>query len=239
MELLFIDETGDVKQKDYFGLCAASINSAHYKKIKQGFQAILKKSKWDCSIEFKGAYLFSASKGDPSIDIETRVDICSKIIELNTSDRNARMKFYYVSKRDVSDTKKEYLNTLPLLLNKALPKAKSGKGKDICAINCDYRSDLLNDEIMKAVYPVIEKKKYCLYENVAMPTSCFETVGLLYADIIGYLVARIETISNDIELFENITPEQIESNGKLRKLKSSTNLINGIKNLSWYNIEKR
>jgi hypothetical protein len=70
-----------------------------------------------------------------------------------------------------------------------------------------------------------------------MTTSNFNTVGLLYADIIGYLAARIDTISTDSELFEGITPEQFETNGKILKLKSSVNLISKIKNIGQYEVK--
>lgn len=240
MELVFVDETSDDNFKDYFGLSIAIINHVHYKSIKNGFQDILQASSWDCSIEFKGAFLFSASKGDPKVDIDKRVSICEKIIELNTSDKNARMRFFYVSKRGVSDFKAEYLNLLPNLLKKALPKpAKEGSGKDICSVCCDFRSDIKPIEIYTVIQPVLNEKKYTLFENINMSTSGFQTVGILYADIVGYLAARIETISSDIELFENITPEMIRTNGKLKKLQSSDTIIKRIKRLEWYNVAKR
>ncbi len=70
-----------------------------------------------------------------------------------------------------------------------------------------------------------------------MASSNFNTVGLLYADIIGYLAARIDTISTDSELFEGITPEQYETNGKIKKLRSSVSLILKIKNIDKYEIK--
>ena len=62
-----------------------------------------------------------------------------------------------------------------------------------------------------------------------MTTSNFNTVGILYADIIGYLAARVDTISTDSELFEGITSKEFEKNGKIKKLKSSMILISKIK----------
>lgn len=37
----------------------------------------------------------------------------------------------------------------------------------------------------------------------------------MFADLVGYLAARIDTISNDAELFEDINREQLELNGKI------------------------
>jgi hypothetical protein len=122
------------------------------------------------------------------------------------------------------------------LLDKALPKAKSGGGKDLLAISCDYRSDISINDIQGAVLPIVEGKTYTLFEEVTMPNSNFHTVGILYSDIVGYLAARIDTISNDIDLFENIPLDQLENNGKVKKLESSQEMINKIKQLDKYRI---
>ena len=88
------------------------------------------------------------------------------------------------------------------------------------------------------VAPVVEEKGYVLFEQVSMATSCFETVGLLYADIVGYLVSRIDTISSDEGLFD-IPKECYETDGRVRKLRSSTALLSKIKRLSKYEVKAR
>lgn len=237
MELVFVDESGDTKFKEYFGLCVAVLNAAHYKAIKGGFQAILRKSEWDESIEFKGSHLFSASKGDTKVSIERRIEIAQQVLGLNKSTNNARMRFHYARRHDCEDSKAEYLECLPILLNRALPKPKKGRGKDLVAVSCDYRSDIKAQEIQKSILPVLEDKGYALLEEVTTPQSNFHTVGLLYADIVSYLSARIDTISNDVELFENIPPAQLKNSGKVRKLKSSRSLIQRVKSLDRYIVE--
>jgi len=126
---------------------------------------------------------------------------------------------------------------LPSLLNKALPQATKGSGKDVAAIYCDYRSDITSYEVQNIIMPVLNKKGFTLLEKVAMPHSNFHTVGILYADIVAYLSARIDTISSDIGLFESIPPEQLKKNGKVKKLKSSVELIKKIKNLDRYAVK--
>lgn len=236
MHLIFVDETSDSKFKDYFGICMAIINSAHYKTIKSGFQSILRKSLWDENVEFKGAYLFSAKKGDPKVNIEQRISICNDIIELNTSKANARMKFYYAGRQACKSHKGEYLRSLPLLLKKGLPRADKKHDKDVVSINCDFRDDISSEEVLAAIHPTLKAKNYALFESVVMTRSNFETIGILYADIVGYLAARIDTITNDIELFENIPHEEIENNGKIRKLRSSKTLVDKVKKFNWYEI---
>jgi len=229
MKLVFIDETSDDKFKDYFGLCMSLIDHTHYAILKEEFRKILNKSKWNVDIEFKGQYLFSAKSGDINVPIDERIEICKKIIDLTASKRNSRAKFFYTSKRDIQNQKEEYLRSIPLLLSKALPKAPTGPGKNIIAMNFDSRKDVDYKEIRQVACPVLRDKGYVLFEDIVLRESCYETIGILYTDIIAYLVARVETIGNDSELFASIPPEELENNGKFRKLKSSTELIERVK----------
>jgi len=235
MILVFIDETQDSKFKDYLGLCCVVINSNFYTKIKTDFQNILNNSNWDVKEEFKGSFIFSTNRGCEKVSIEQRIEIASQIIKLNTSQKYSRVKVNYVS-TDTNNVKKTYLGLLPKLLDKSIskPPKKKATGKDILAIYCDQRSDISYEEIHNVVKGIIKKKRYTLLENIISSKSGFETVGILYADIVGYLLSRIDTISNDAELFKNIPKEQIQNNGKVKKLKSSLELINMIKSSKLY-----
>lgn len=229
MKLLFIDETSDSKFKDYFGLCMTLIDHTHYAILKEEFQKILNNSKWNIDIEFKGQYLFSEKTGDISIPINERIEICKKIIDLTAAKKNSRVKFYYTSKRNVTNQKDAYLKAIPLLLSKALSKAPKGLGKNIIAMNFDSRKDVNHKEIRNVVYPIIKEKGYVLFEDIVLRDSCYETIGILYTDIIAYLISRVETIGNDSELFASIPPDEFENNGKIKKLRSSTELIERVK----------
>jgi len=235
MLLIFVDETSDSKFKDYFGLSCTIINSNFYSQIKKDFQKTLLEAEWNPNIEFKGSCLFSATKGCKNIEIEKRIDIASTILALNVSNKNSRMKFYYLRKKS-KNHKSDYLNYLPALLHKALPKTKRGKGKDLLSLSCDKRDDINKDELWNSIYRVIRNKSYCLFEDVNIVTSNFETVGILYADIVGYLSGRIDNINNDSELFQNIPKHELENNGKIKKLKSSVRLINLIKQIKRFKV---
>jgi len=235
MKLLFVDETGDDKFKDYLGICVAIVDASHYGGLKDGFQKVLRRSLWNESIEFKGQHIFSASKGDTSVDINQRVAITKNILRQNIAKKNARMTFHFGSQTGVSNIGQAYLESLPQFLEKVLPKpVKGGKAKNLIALTCDFRNDVAQEALQHVLLPVIEKKRWQLYEQVTTVHSNFHTVGILYADIVGYLAARIETISNDAELFENIPPQDLESNGKYKKLRSSSALLNEIKNMNLY-----
>jgi len=237
---VFVDETSDSKFKDYFGLCCAVVKHNFYRQIKAGFQAALTNGGWDPNVEFKGSYIFSATKGCTEVSIDKRVDLAETIVELNTANKNARMQFAYL-KTTTQDQKFTYLEYFPVLLEQMLSnvrKGQRGQGKDLVTIQCDYRTDLTAGDIRAVVLPTLHRKGYMLFEDVAMVSSNFETVGIAYADIVGYLVARIDTISNDSELFENVPPELFETNGKIRKLRSSARLITKIKKLSLYEVSE-
>lgn len=233
--LAFIDETNDAKFRDYLGLSCVIINSTFYRQLKNDFQNTLLEAGWDPKTEFKGSYLFSASQGCINIPIEKRIDIASRILALNTSNQNARMKFIFVQK-DSKNQKVDYLKLLPLLLKRGLSKASKGSAKDMLSLHCDYRSDISKEEVHDAIRDILKEKGYTLFEDVVISRSGFHTVGILYADIVGYLYARIDTITNDSELFEDIHPEEFNKNGKLKKLVSSMNLINNIKKFEVYKI---
>jgi hypothetical protein len=236
MKLVFVDETSDSKFTNYFGLCCAVIDSFYYSQLKKQFHKILLKSGWDHNIEFKGSTLFSAKTGDISVGIDKRIDMANSILDLNTAKKNARISFHYFSK-DSKKHKDDYLTYLPKVLYKAIGNAPRAAGKDIIAIQCDNRSDINIQEIREAVMPIVMKRKYVLFEDIVMPTSRFETVGILYADLIGYLEARVDTISSDIELFENIPASELKNNGKVKKLISSKKLLKQIKQLNLYKIK--
>lgn len=151
---VFVDETGDSKFDNYMGICLAAINTARYPAVKREFQNILQRYDWNPKLEFKGSFLFSAKNGDTSVSVENRVAIARELIALNKSARNARIKFYYCSRKSV-DHKSDYLKYLPVLLEKALPKAKKRGGKDLLAFHYDQRSDIKPAEVRNVIGPFL------------------------------------------------------------------------------------
>jgi hypothetical protein len=234
MILCFVDETGDTKSPEYFGLCCAMINSNFYSKIKKDFQSILLEEGWDPNIEFKGSCLFSASRGDTKIPVDKRVNIAKRLLALNTSKQNARMKFAYLTK-DSKNPREDYLKSLPKLIDKILPNAKEKGGKNILYLVCDQRDDIKAEDIRKAIEEVVTRNRYTLLEDVVCCRSSFHTVGILYADIVGYLASRIDTIKVDIDL--DLFADIRESNGRIKKLRSSKTLLGLIKKLDYVKVQ--
>jgi hypothetical protein len=231
MRLLFVDECGDSEKKDYLGLSIATVDGRFYPLLKRKTQAILLKGKWDPAIEFKGAVLFSSSKGCADVSVDDRIAMAGALLDLNASNQNSRMRFSY-GRLLSGNHGADYLTHLPGLMNRILPMAPKGAGKDLLAITCDQRSDVDPRELHRVLAPVAEKKGYIIHEAVVCARSSFHTVGVMFADIVGYLAARIDTIATDAQLFEGLTPEQLAKDGKYLKLASSRTLISKVKKLS-------
>lgn len=238
MKLLFFDETQDVKFTDYLGITCVIIDSTHYPIIKNNFQKILIDNKWDISQEFKGSCLFSISKGDRKISIDNRITIASDILRLNKSKANSRIKFYFVKAKS-ENAKDTYLKIIPLLLDKILPKPEKKSGKNLITLNFDHRGDISVSEFREVSLKILKKKEYLLFEDIRKAESNFETVGILYADLFGYLKGRVDVISNDSELFNNISEEDLKTNGKVLKLKSSKELMGLIKEFKSFELKDK
>src|SRR5690606_20674463 len=151
MKLIFIDETGDRKYKDYLGVCVATMDSKSYPLLKREALKILESANWDPDLEFKGSYLFSASKGATEVDVEARVDVASRLLDLNASE-NSRLRFAYtdlVSK----DKGAGYLAAVGQLLSsrKVIGKAPTGAGKNLVAVVCDELPDVGSRELHEIV----------------------------------------------------------------------------------------
>jgi hypothetical protein len=230
MRLLFVDECGDSEKKDYLGLSIATVDGRFYPLLKRKTQVILLKGKWDPAIEFKGAVLFSSSKGCADVSVDDRIAMAGALLDLNASNQNSRMRFSY-GRLLSGNHGADYLTHLPGLINRILPMAPRGAGKDLLAITCDQRSDVDPRELHKVLAPS-QRRRVTLFTRRLCVRSSFHTVGLMFADIVGYLAARIDTIATDAQLFEGLTPEQLAKDGKYLKLASSRTLISKVKKLS-------
>lgn len=233
MKLVFVDEAGDAKFKYYLGICVAVVDARFYALLKAAAQSILKHAGWDRTVEFKGTHLFSASKGCPRVDIPARIKAAGELLDLNVATSNSRMRFHY-GRVQTPDHGGAYRLGLPPLLAKALGRAPRGAGKNLLSVVCDERSDVPSQELHDAIATVVSRSGYVLHETVVCARSSFDSVGLMFADIVGYLAARIDTVTSDADLFEGLTEEQFRNNGKIRKLKTSLELIKKVKALTLY-----
>ena len=233
MLLAFIDETGDKNRKDYLGLSIALVNGRHYPQIKLKAQIVLTSGGWARDVEFKGAHLFSSTKGCRDVSIDQRIQIAHGLLDLNIAKKNARMRFHF-GQMTATDASADYLKSLPGLLYKALDRAPKGAGKNLLAVTCDERDDVDHEELHLAINEVARARGHILMERVHMARSSFDTTGLMYADIVGYLLGRIATISADVELFEGLTEADLATSSAARRLRTSKALTAKIRRLTTY-----
>ena len=176
MKFVFIDETGDEKFQDYLGFCVAVVDSKSYPLLKTKSQEILSQAAWRPDVEFKGAYLFSQTKGCEEIEVERRVDAAAKLLDLNAQ-KNARMKFAYGS-LDSNEPGKDYLRLVPALVDQVLPKAPKGAGKNLLIVVYDERSDLDSAAFHRAISEIADAKGFVLFESAVEGRSSFDTLGV-------------------------------------------------------------
>lgn len=236
MKLLFIDETSDANNPKYLGICAALIDVSKYGSIKRDFHRYLGDFKWDPSIEFKGSWIFSSSKGCQAVPVEKRIELTKRIIEMNSSPKNSNIKFCYISNQDpdLNQTKQYELLIQPLLKRILKSSNTTQHGKDVIAIYCDKRQDIDCKKIRIIISPILKEKKLILLEDIHFVQSNMQTVGLCYADIVGYLMSRIHNITVDSGLFENLDSEEARKNIQLKKFLTSREIIDSIKSMEAY-----
>lgn len=231
MKLLFFDETQDHNNKEYLGISCSYIDHIFYGKLKNVFFDLLAKYNWDKSIEFKGSSIFSSTKGDLKVTIENRINLVKDLLKENVANINSRVKFAFV-KAKTGNVKTDYLDIIPKMLYKFLPKAPKGAGKNIISVYYDHRPDLCEDEFYKNVIKCLTSKEYILLEGINSVNSKNEAVGIILSDIIGYFLGRIDNIKHDIDLFEDSSDHRKDV--KLKKLDASQDLIKIIKNIKYY-----
>ena len=92
MKFIFIDETSNKKKNpDFYGVCGVCIDEKHYPSFARDITKCFDDAGWKADIEFKGNHLFSSSKGDSDVNIDTRIGMVDKIIALNIAKSNAKL----------------------------------------------------------------------------------------------------------------------------------------------------
>jgi hypothetical protein len=231
MKFLFIDETLDSANVHYLGVCGVLIDSSKYGEMKREYLSKIAKYGWDPSIEFKGTMIFSSSQGCPSVSVEKRIELVRDLVSMNTSTSNSRIKFCYAYTTSGSTTR-SYLDLVSTVTSKILePSITTKNGKDVVSICVDQRSDIKTSDLRSVIDPIIAKKKALLFEDVIQSKSSTYTMGIFFADIIGYLLARKDNLSVSCRILEEADPEVRRTNGQIRKLLASTEIVGMIKSI--------
>lgn len=127
MTLIFIDEVEQPhKAPAFFGIGALIVTSTFYRGLKEDVGGAFQKAGWDQEEEFKGRYLFSSSKGDTKVGVDTRIELVRTIVEGTTAAKNARAMFCLACNRQ-GRTEANYLALAGQALRKC-PKPANKKG---------------------------------------------------------------------------------------------------------------
>ena len=91
MKLIFIDEIEQPHKKPgFFGVATLVVNSHFYQIFKMAFDEALERAKWNRDEEFKGRYIFSSSKGDTRVPVESRIELVRSLVAETTAKRRTR-----------------------------------------------------------------------------------------------------------------------------------------------------
>ena len=153
--------------------------------------------------------------------VDERVAAAEKILELNAK-QHSRIKFAYgqMQSKNAND---DYLDGLPGLIYRVLPKAPKGAGKNLVLVACDDRSGIDADILNATDEGAVQARGYVLLERPMQVKSSTDTVGVIFAALVGYLIGRLDTI--DVAKFDQLTAEQLETHGDFKKHESATKLI--------------
>ena len=77
----------------------------------------------------------------------------------------------------------------------------------------------------------IEKKGYILVEAINCVNSDNESIGIVYTDLVGYLIGRVHNLK------DKIIPSESKINHNQIKFQTSKRLIKIVKDLRRYNLK--
>src|SRR5215813_13941540 len=131
---------GPHKASGFFGIGAFVVDSSFYRALKETAHKAFRVAGWDQEEEFKGRYLFSSTKGDTNVDVNTRIELVRTIVQATTANKNARAMFCLAFDHE-GRTEENYLTLLGRALRKC-PRPTNKKGdKSLAAVFYD-RTDI-------------------------------------------------------------------------------------------------
>ena len=202
MKLIFIDETG---QGDKFAISIIVVDSTKYGRFKREYLNILKKYNWDHKNdknEFKGSCILNPPE-TCKLTLRQRIEMCYELLCIVQS-KNAILK-PYVAYHDLSKNnhqnkigiykQKLYFKSIPLILNKALKRYPVRDSKNVICIFCDdfcvaKENKTEYQEMREKIAAILKSKDLTFFEEIFFYQSTNYTIGLSYADIIGYLLLK-------------------------------------------------
>lgn len=233
MKFIFIDETGNKKKKpDFYGVCGVCIDETHYPGFAREITKCFNDAGWKTNIEFKGSHLFSASKGDSNVNVDTRIDMVDKIIALNIAKKNAKLKavFAWNEARDIADN---HLFLVRQVLCTLLPSINKKKKKKPCLVLADRNDKIPQQELWETVNATLADRNYCLVEDVHIFNDWRPShIGLCLCDLIGYLASWSCLSRTAEEAQQSLFAEESISQYDKIKAKTVERIFQNLKNVT-------
>lgn len=254
MYYLFVDEIKE-NRKDYefYGLSAVLINNTSYQRFKTGFYKALSQIGWNQTMEIKGRYCFSRTKGDTDVSVEDRLVFVEELFELSQSGsgKYASAKCYYALDIFIKGQNEEvmYSDLLSRIVNKLPKNSKSNKnGNNNVLIFLDNNDAVNVSNVSKVVKPLLEKRNLFMVERVHSVDSGNDTPGIIFADHLAYFISNYfklskfnkNTVDRVKELFNKVSNNKLnekeieEFNSyviSFKKEKTTIKLLSSVKKL--------
>ena len=234
MKFIFIDET---EQKNTFAISVIVMDSSKYGSFKKKYLNILKKYKWDHKDdrnEFKGTAILGSTKTNSLSPLEKK-EMCSELLHIiQSTNKIVRpyIAYHDISKNKTGVYKQElYFKSIPIILEKALKKLSAQNSKNVVCIFCDKfsianKNKNAYQKMREKIAAILKLKNLIFFEEIFFSDSTNYTIGLSYADLVGYLLLKKK------ELQELKHVKEIERIlGKIDKIVEEYDLTEEIKHI--------
>ena len=232
MKFIFIDETGNNKKPDFYGVSGVYMDETFYPGFAREITKCFKDAEWNTNIEFKGRHLFSSSKGDCNVSIDTRIDMVDKIIALNIAKKNAKLKAVFVW-NEAGDIPENHLLLVNQVLCKLLPSIPRRRQEKPCTVLADRNDKITQKALWETVSDTLAGRNYCLVEDVHIHTEWRPThIGLCLCDLIGYLASWTCLYRTAEEAQQSLFEEESISQTDARKAETVKRIFLNLKNVT-------
>jgi len=224
MKFIFIDETTNKRKKDFYGICGVSIDDYFYSRIAQDVSQLFKDAGWNLDFEFKGRFLFSSTKGDPTVTIEERIEIANQMVALNVARKNARLQAIFFW-NEASDTKENHL----YLTKRVLDHLMTSSNK-LYMIFADQNDKISSQDLWKVAFDNTLGKDCCFVEDVVIIKDWKPThVGLCLCDLIAYLASWMCSTKSLEEAQQSLFEEESISSFDAKKAETVQEIFQNLK----------
>jgi hypothetical protein len=231
MKFIFLDETTGRRGTNLYGVCGVSIDDKHYASLARAITRCFSEANWDPNIEFKGRWLFSATKGDTSVDVDKRIELAATMIRLNVAQKNAKLKIVFTW-NNAGEGAENHLSLTSKLLQALLPAIKPGRKGKPCIVFHDRTDKIPEQDLWASINGTLSSKNYHLVEDVNMIREWKATqIGLCLCDLIAYLAAWHCSTANAKEAQMRLFDEEQISPHDVRKAETVETIFQNLKNI--------